>query len=93
LPAELFPGLGDGKPLGDQIGVLAREHGFLLGSAQERVSTALPSTPIASILGAASGSPVVVMDRVVLMLDDRRAVEWRVAHCHLPGSYYLADIR
>jgi hypothetical protein len=28
----------------------------------------------------------------VIYTFDGRAVEWRVAYCHLPGSFYLAEI-
>jgi GntR family transcriptional regulator len=93
LPAALFPGLGESGPVADPIGLLARQHGILLGVAEERVSTALPDPAVAQALGIAAHAPVVVLDRVVYANDDRRPVEWRVAHSHLPGSYYLAELR
>lgn len=93
LPADLFPGLGENGPVADPIRALAHEYHILLGNAQERVSTAVPSEEIARRLRMAGAMSVLVLDRVVFMLDGRRPVEWRVAHSHLPGGYYLADIR
>jgi GntR family transcriptional regulator len=93
LPADLFPGLGESGPVADPIAALAQEYRILLGSAQERVSSAVPPEAAAKALRTASGVPVVVLDRVVFRIDDRRPVEWRVAHSHVPGGYYLAEIR
>jgi GntR family transcriptional regulator len=93
LPADLFPGLEARRGTADQIATLAREYGVLLGNAHERVYTAVPPPAVAGILGTAPGTAVVVLDRVLLMMDGRRPVEWRTAHAHLPGGYYMAQIR
>ncbi len=93
LPADLFPGLGDNGRISDQFTSLAQEFGILLGSAQERISLTMPPSPVAKALGAASDVPVVLLDRVVFTYDSRRPVEWRLAYCNLPGSYYLAELR
>jgi GntR family transcriptional regulator len=93
LPAELFPKLEQKSEIADQIAVLAQEYGMLLGTVRERISTAVPPAAIAETLGTPPSLPVVVLDRVVLLLDRRRPVERRVAHYHLPGSYYLAEFR
>jgi GntR family transcriptional regulator len=93
LPADLFPGLETRRETVDQIAGFAREHGVLLGNASERVYTAVPPPAVAGMLGTAPGTPVVVLDRVLLMMGGRRPVEWRLAHVHLPGGYYLAEIR
>jgi GntR family transcriptional regulator len=93
LPADLFPGLDARREVADEIGALARGFGILVGNARERVYAASPATDVARILRTAPGTPVVVLDRVLLMMDGRRPVEWRIAHSHLPGGYYLAEIR
>jgi GntR family transcriptional regulator len=93
LPAELFAGLDERGQIADSITALAQEYGLLLGTAQERVSAAVPPDAVASILRTAPDEPVVVLDRVVLTIDNRRPVEWRFAHSKLPGSYYLAEFR
>lgn len=93
LPAELFAGLDERGEIADQIAVLAQEYGLLVGNAQERVSVAIPPTEVARILRAAPDTPMVVLDRVVFTIDGGRPVEWRLAHSHLPGGYYLAELR
>lgn len=92
LPAALFPGLAASKAIADSIGVLAQEYGVLLGKVEERISMRIPPTAVADTLLVAPDTPVMVLDRVVLMLDGRRPVEWRLAHCHLADAYYLAAV-
>jgi len=96
LPAALFPGLAADKPIADSIGVLAQEYGILLGKAEERISMGVPSEAVANTLLVAPDTPVMVLDRVVFMLDHGRAVEWRLAHCHLDladAYHYVAAMR
>lgn len=94
IPADLFPGLAADKPIAESIGVLAQEYGILLGEAEERISMGVPPEAVANILLVTPGTPVMVLDRVVFMLDHGRAVEWRVAHCHLAdASHYVAAMR
>jgi GntR family transcriptional regulator len=93
LPAELFPHLEGQNGIADQITAMASKYGILPGNAEERVSNAVPPHAVAQTLQTASDTPVVVLDRVVFTFDNRRPVEWRVAHSHLPGSYYLAEFR
>jgi GntR family transcriptional regulator len=91
LPAALFPGMHERGEVHEDIGVLAREYGILLGRAEERISVAVPSPGMAARLGVPSGAQVMALDRVIFMLDGP-PVEWRTAHCHLAGGYYLARI-
>jgi GntR family transcriptional regulator len=91
LPAALFPGLADKKSVADRIIVLAQEYGLLLGKAAERVSLGEASPAVAQALNIATGSPVMVLDRVVMALDGR-PIEWRVGHCHLVDKYYMAEM-
>jgi GntR family transcriptional regulator len=93
LPAKLFPGLGECGQIADPITVLAQEHGILLGNAQERVTAAVPPAAVAHVLRTPPDTPVVVLDRVVFTIDNLRPVEWRLAHSHLPGCYYVAELR
>jgi GntR family transcriptional regulator len=93
LPVELFAGLDERDRIGDPLTVLAQEYGLLLGNAEERVSAEIPPAEVAQILHTAPDKPVVALDRVVFTIDNRRPVEWRLAHSHLPGSYYLAEFR
>ena len=89
LPAALFPGLADRETVADHIAVLAREYGILLGKVEERISMGAPPDAIANALRVAPGTSVMVLDRVVLMLDGFRPVEWRLAHCNPVGASHL----
>jgi GntR family transcriptional regulator len=91
LPAALFPGLLERGDVHEDISILAREYGILLGRAEERISVDVPSAAVAATLGVAPGAHVMTLDRVVCMLDGS-PVEWRTAHYHLAGGYYLARI-
>jgi GntR family transcriptional regulator len=91
LPAALFPGLPDKRSLADRIITLAQEYGLLLGRATERVSLGQASPSVAQTFGIGAGSPVMVLDRVVMALDGR-PIEWRVAYCHLVDKYYMAEM-
>jgi GntR family transcriptional regulator len=91
LPASLFPGLSEKKTVADRIIVLAQEYGILLGKAEERVSLSSATPQVAQSLAVAAGSPVMVLDRVVLALDGR-PIEWRLGWCHLADKYYMAEM-
>ena len=41
--------------------------------------------------GPLAGSPLMVLDRIVLALDGR-PIEWRMGWCHLGDRYYLAEM-
>ena len=89
LPAALFPALADKRTVADHIGTLAQEYGIPLGKVEERISMGAPPDAIANALGVAPGTSVMVLDRVVLMLDGFRPVEWRLAHCNPAGASHL----
>ena len=90
VPITLFPNLAE-KEVADRIIVLAQQYGVLLGKAEERVSIGQASQVVADALGIPAGTPVMVLDRVVLALDGR-PVEWRVGWCHLVDKYYRAEM-
>jgi GntR family transcriptional regulator len=91
LPAELFPHLAQKRSAADRIIVLAQDYGLLLGKATERVSLGQASPTVAQAFGIAPGSPIMVLDRVVMALDGR-PIEWRLAYCHLVDKYYMAEM-
>lgn len=91
LPAALFPGLAAKTGVADRIIVLAQEYGLLLGKAAERVSLGAAAPAVAQALNVSAGSPIMVLDRVVMALDGR-PIEWRVGHCHLVDKYYMAEM-
>ena len=93
LPAERFPGLLAAPDPAKELTALARDHGVLLGEADERVSAVLPSQAVARTLGIGANQPVLLLDRVVHALDFGIPVEWRTAHCRWDDGHYVADIR
>jgi GntR family transcriptional regulator len=92
VPAALFPGLADRRNTAAGISELAREHGILLGRAEERLSPAASTPAAAQALGIAPGMPVMRRDRVVFILNGPPA-EWAVAQCHLAGGYHVAELK
>ena len=92
LPAALFPRLAGTSDIPSRVGALAPWNGMLLGGAEERVSICAPPADIGDLLGIASGTPVMLLDCLVLLLDTDRPVAWRIAHVHLPDGYYLAEL-
>jgi GntR family transcriptional regulator len=93
LPAALFPRLAGASDIPSRIGALAPWNGMLLGRAEERVSICAPPEDIGDLLGIASGTPVMLLDCVVLHLDTDRPVAWRIAHVHVPAGHYLAELK
>src|SRR5262245_51330776 len=91
MPAALFPGLEQQNNVGDQIALLARQFGVLLGRGSERIATVPASPEVSEALGVADGTIVVILDRVILAFDGR-PVEWRIGWCNLADRHYQAQI-
>lgn len=89
MPAALFPGLLEVNGFPHDVSALARNHGMLLGKAEERISVRPAAPEVAETLLVEPSSPLIVLDRVMLTLDGRR-IEWRTGQCHLGKNYYLA---
>jgi len=92
LPATFFPGLLEGKAIPHRVAALAQQHGALLGKAEERISISNAPASIAEYLGIAPDTPVLLLDRLLLTVDGQ-PIEWRVAHLHMAGGFYLAEMR
>lgn len=91
VPAALFPGLLGRREIAGNVSALAQDYGILLGKAQERISLGVPPANIAQTLGIAPGTPVMLRDRLMFMLDGP-PLEWGMTHWHLAGGYYLAEM-
>jgi len=91
LPSALFPGLLERKGIDHRIVGLAQLYGILLGKAEERITIAAAPSAIADTLRVAPDTSVMRLDRLLLTLDGQ-PVEWRVAHLHLAGGFYRAEI-
>jgi len=92
IPAALFPGFVDKDSFCNRLIVLARRHGILVGTAEERASIGTASADIARDLNVAPASPLMVLDRVVLT-HDGLPMEWRLAWCCSTQHHYFAEIR
>jgi GntR family transcriptional regulator len=90
LPTSMFPDLKAADL--PHVAELAQRHHILLGKAEERVSVEAAGSDVAEALKVPTGTPVMVLDRVVFALD-RRPVEWRVGRCNLAGGHYLAEMK
>jgi GntR family transcriptional regulator len=93
LPAALFPNFAKRtwRPGADRVIALAQEYGILLGRAQERIAIDAAPVCVARMLGVKAGTPIMVLDRVVLARDER-PVEWRLAWCHLRDKCYMVEM-
>ncbi len=91
VPAALFPGLPDRREVACSITTLAHAYGILAGTGEERISMCTAGAGVAEALGVACGTPVMHLERVVLMLDGP-PLEWSRAHCHLVEGYYLSVV-
>ena len=91
MPAALFPGLNQQDAPAEQVALLARHFGVLLGKGSERIAAGPASREVSESLGVAEGALVVVLDRVILALDGR-PIEWRIGWCNLAGKHYHAQI-
>jgi GntR family transcriptional regulator len=92
LPAALFPGLLNQSGVSHGIMVLAQQHGLLVGKGEERLTIDAACQELADDLGIAPATPVMVLDRLMVTLDET-PIEWRVGRCHLAGEFYLAELR
>jgi GntR family transcriptional regulator len=82
VPAHLFPDVMSRMELAADISLMVEHHGLRLGRAEERAYVACADLAVAEAFGIASGTSVLVLDRVAFA-GDGRAVEWRVGHCHV----------
>jgi GntR family transcriptional regulator len=90
MPERHFPGLAERRQVPERIADLAQEFGLVLGRGVESVSAGAAGAAVASSLAIAQGTPIIELDRVVFAIDGR-AVEWRVAICHLREERYVTE--
>jgi GntR family transcriptional regulator len=90
LPERHFPGLAERTQVPERIADLAQEFGLVLGRGSESVAARAAGAAVATSLSIAQGTPILELDRVVFTIDGR-AVEWRVAVCHLDEERYVTE--
>jgi GntR family transcriptional regulator len=92
LPAALFPGLERRDLPNNLYELYALEFGITVGRASEKLKAVAAAEREASILGVASGTPLLRIDRLAYDLDGRR-LEWRVSLCLTETIHYWSDLR
>lgn len=90
MPESQFPELAQQAQIPPTISGLAHQYGLLLGGAEERVTIANANAEVAEALAIELDEPVLHLDRVIHSIDGP-PIQWRLAHCHLDGGFYLAE--
>ncbi len=92
LPAGLFPGLGDGDLIPNNLyGLYASEYGVTVAKAVEKLKAVLLAPEEAEQLEVAPGHPALHIDRLARSLDGS-PVEWRVSLCLTDAFHYHSDL-
>ena len=91
LPAGLFRGLTKARLetyRGSMYGFFETEFGVRILSAEEKLRAVAADRTTARLLGVATGSPLLAVDRITLTYGDR-PVEWRRGLCVTRQHHYF----
>jgi len=91
LPAGLFRGLTKSKfetYRGSMYGFFETEFGVRILSAEEKLRAVAADRTTARLLGVATGTPLLAVDRITLTYGDR-PVEWRRGLCVTKRHHYF----
>ncbi|MDE1921990.1 MAG: GntR family transcriptional regulator [Gammaproteobacteria bacterium] len=92
VPAHMFPGIEKRAALPNTLYSLYQtDYGINIVSAREEVHAELATAVDHRILGVAVGSPILVIDRLALSLQDRK-VEWRVSRLKSDNLVYAVTL-
>ncbi len=92
VPAQLFPGIEKRAALPNTLYSLYQtDYGINIVSAHEEVHAELATAVDHRILGVAVASPILVIDRLALSLQDRK-VEWRVSRLKSDNLVYAVTL-
>lgn len=92
VPAQLFPGIEKRAGLPNTLYSLYQtDYGINIVAAREEVRADLATAVDQRILGVPAGSPILVIDRVALSLQQRK-VEWRVSRVKSEGVVYAVTL-
>jgi GntR family transcriptional regulator len=93
LPETLFPDLVGRQRLPTTLYELyQKSYGVLVVEVEERLSAIPAEGSTARVLGIATGTPLLRIERVAMTLGDK-PVEWRVSLCHLADTRYIARLK
>ncbi|MDE2305843.1 MAG: GntR family transcriptional regulator [Gammaproteobacteria bacterium] len=92
VSAQLFPGIEKRASLPNTLYSLYQtEYGINIVSTREEVHAELATASDHRALGVEVGSPILVIDRVALSLQERK-VEWRVSRLKSDGFVYAVTL-
>jgi GntR family transcriptional regulator len=92
IPARLFPGIEKRAPLPNTLYSLYQtDYGLNIVSTREEVHAELANATDQRILSVALGSPILVIDRLALSLQERK-VEWRVSRVKSDNFVYAVTL-
>jgi len=92
VPQALFPDLADMREVPNTLyDLYERRYGITIARAVERLSAVAADQRDAKLLGIASGTPLLEIDRIALALDGN-PVEWRVSRCLTAAHHYQVEL-
>ena len=91
LPLEHFPGFGSEiDPPNNLFRFYQLSYGITIAKAEEHLKAIAATAEESTILNIDKGAPMLEIDRIARMLDDR-PVEWRVSHCDTSNYRYVSE--
>jgi GntR family transcriptional regulator len=92
LPAALFPGIEKRSSLPNTLYSLYQtEYGINIVATREELHPELASADDQRVLKVPAGSPVLVIDRLAISLQERK-VEWRVSRVRSGDMVYAVTL-
>ena len=92
LSADMFPGIEKRASLPNTLySLFQTEYGINIVSAREELYPALATAEDHRVLKVAVGSPILVIDRIAMSLQDRK-VEWRLSRVRSGDLVYAVTL-
>jgi GntR family transcriptional regulator len=92
LPQRLFPELDEAEPTPNNLYVLlAAKYGLNIHRTKDRLSAVIATEDDRRLLGCATGTPILVVDRIAYLIDGVPA-EWRVSRCLSDRFQYEVEL-
>ncbi|MGL4325397.1 MAG: GntR family transcriptional regulator [Beijerinckiaceae bacterium] len=91
LPHQLFAGLEKDVIPNNLYQLYAARFRITVARAREKLKAIALNADDARVLGVATGTPALAVDRLAIALDGK-PVEWRVSHCLTEQFHYVSDL-
>ncbi len=92
LPTAIFDGLQTGDIPNNLYNTFAERFGITVAGGHETLKAVAASMEDAAILGLATGTPLLRIDRTAISVEGR-PVEWRVSLCETSAMHYATELR